>query len=171
MPQELAYTYEAERSPHVRTFIETAVRLGSVISTTDEAVARERNLRMRERPEGFSTPHPRLGAGLWDATNPVAGYIGEQPFMADGSRLDDHVGYNWVIFASPEAAGRIRESLEGVDGTPGVVASDSDSGDYWLASLGAVAVLLRPDRYVANSAATLDEVETFALAVGELHAS
>ena len=86
-------TYESERSPHVRTFIETAVRLGAVISTTDPVVARERDLRMRANPEGFTTPQPRLGPGAWDAADPAAGHIGEQPFLADGTRLDDRVGY------------------------------------------------------------------------------
>lgn len=170
-PRELLGTYEAERSPHVRTFIETAVRLGSVISTTDESVARERNLRMRERPEGFSTPQPRLGRGAWDDANAVAGYISEQPFMADGSRLDDHVGYHWAIFATSEAATQIRGALDGVADAPAVVAADSDSGNYWLASIGAIAVLIRPDRYVAASAASHGELGLLTTSARELTGS
>lgn len=167
-PRELLHTYEAERSPHVRAFIETAVRLGSVISTTDEAVARERNLRMREQPEGFATPRPRLGRGAWDANNPVAGYIGEQPFMADGSRLDDHVGYHWCVFTAPGMAAQMRAAFAGVADAPVVVEADSDSGTYWLASIGAGAVLIRPDRYVAASVASQDELDVLAAAAREL---
>src|SRR5690606_33796754 len=33
-PDELLDTYESERAPHVREFIETAVRLGGLIQTT-----------------------------------------------------------------------------------------------------------------------------------------
>ena len=168
-PQELLHTYEAERPPHVRTFIETAVRLGSVISTTDPEVARERNMRMCSQPEGFSTPQPRLGPGLWDATNPAAGYIGEQPFMADGSRLDDLVGYHWTIFATPDAAAKIRASDLDLSTAPVVVESDSESGDAWLGELDAVAVLVRPDRYIAASARTLNELTTFVPAVQDFN--
>lgn len=154
--RELLDTYESERSPHVRTFIETAVRLGSVISTTDEEVARERNLRMRANPEGFSTPQPRLGSGLWDAADAAAGFIGEQPSMADGTRADDLVGYHWAIIATPQAAA----VLSALPDAPTIIAVDSDSGRDWLDRVGAVAVLVRPDRYVAATAATLDEVRS-----------
>src|SRR5262249_2965891 len=39
-------SYESERSPHVRTIIETAVRAGSVIQTTDPAVAAARDAQL-----------------------------------------------------------------------------------------------------------------------------
>lgn len=123
---------------------------------------------MRSQPEGFSTPQPRLGPGLWDATNPTAGYIGEQPFMADNNRLDDLVGYHWAIFATPDAAGKIRASDVDLSTAPVVVESDSESGDAWLEGLDAVAVLVRPDRYIAASARTLNELTTFVPAVREL---
>ena len=161
---DLLDTYESERSPHVRTFIETAVRLGSVISTTDLDVARERDLRMRANPEGFTTPAPRLGAGAWDADDERAGHIGEQPFMADGTLMDERVGYDWAILAAPEAAA----ALTAAPGDPTVVTVDSESGSDWLSRLGACVVLLRPDRYVAASADSLEDLPAFVRAVADL---
>lgn len=167
--RSLLATYESERSPHVRTFIEAAVRLGSVISTTDEAFALERNLRMRKNPEGFSTPQPRLGHGAWDADDQVAGRIGEQPFMADGTRLDDLVGYEWAVIATPDAAPAVSQALSGIEGVPTVVAVDSDSGLDWLGRLAAVAVLVRPDRYIATTIASIGEADVLVSAVARRH--
>src|SRR5207302_8930705 len=45
---ELLDTYQSEREAHVRVFIETAVRLGNIIQTTDPQVAAERDRRFVE---------------------------------------------------------------------------------------------------------------------------
>lgn len=155
-------TYESERSPHVRTFIETAVRLGAVISTTDAEVARERDVRMRANPEGFTTPAPRLGAGAWDAQDERAGHIGEQPFLADGRRLDDVVGHEWAIVATPDHVDAARLAVASAPRPPVAVAADSDSGRDWLSRLDAVAVLVRPDRYLAARAVTASDLPSLA---------
>ena len=49
---DLLDTYESERSPHVRAFIELAVLLGDIIQTTDPNAARARDEERRSRPQG-----------------------------------------------------------------------------------------------------------------------
>ncbi len=139
-------TYESERSPHVREFIETAVRLGSVIQTTDADAARRRDVEMRAARPVFTTPSPRLGPGAHVGPAP-AGHISEQPRLADDSRLDDRVGYHHALLVDPSwDVGATGAQLV-------VVPADSASARDWLTRLGAGAVLLRPDRYVAGVAA------------------
>ncbi|QTE26529.1 FAD-dependent monooxygenase [Propioniciclava sp. MC1595] len=58
---ELLDTYESERSPHVRTFIETAVRLGSVISTTASTWPASATCACAPTPRA-SQPRPRAWA-------------------------------------------------------------------------------------------------------------
>lgn len=141
-------TYESERSPHVREFIETAVRLGSVIQTTDLEAARQRDAQMRATRPVFTTPSPPLGPGLHDGRAP-AGHIGEQPVLGDGTRLDDRVGYRPALLVDPEWP----EALElPLPGQIQRVQADSPSARDWLQRLDARAVLLRPDRYVAGVA-------------------
>lgn len=156
--RSLLETYETERSPHVRTFIQTAVRLGSVISTTDHDVAKERNRRMRSNPESFATPQPRLGMGWWDAEDQTAGFIGEQPFLDDGRRADDVAGYEWMVLVRPSSREAAAELFTGLEHRPEIV-EVPDSHDSWLQHSGSEAVLLRPDRYVAARA---DSSEGFA---------
>ncbi len=143
-------TYESERSPHVREFIETAVRLGRVIQTTDADAARQRNADMLARPQIFATPQPRLGAGAHDGS-PAAGYVGEQPVAADGGRMDDLVGYHAVLLAEPELARALSADPQAATRAV-VLPADSPAMREWLQRLKVRAVLLRPDRYVAGVA-------------------
>jgi 3-(3-hydroxy-phenyl)propionate hydroxylase len=64
-PDALLDTYESERAPHVRAFIDLAVRLGAIIQATDPEVARERDRKFKSgAPETFTFPAPPLGPGL-----------------------------------------------------------------------------------------------------------
>jgi 3-(3-hydroxy-phenyl)propionate hydroxylase len=149
-PDALLDTYESERSPHVREFIETAVRLGNVIQATDPEVARRRDA-MFAQAQVFTTPQPRLGPGAHDGSS-AAATIGEQPTLADGARLDDRVGYRHALLVDPAwEVGRTHERIA-------VVPADSTMARDWLKRLDARAVLLRPDRYVAGIARDRDEL-------------
>lgn len=149
--EALLDTYESERSPHVREFIETAVRLGGLIQTTDPEAARRRDAEMRATRPVFSTPSPQLGPGYHDGRAP-AGHIGEQPVLADGLRMDDHVGYRPALLV--DAMWSAPTDLPDVT----FVKADSAAARDWLQRLDARAVLIRPDRYVfgvARDAASL----------------
>jgi 3-(3-hydroxy-phenyl)propionate hydroxylase len=154
---DLLDTYETERSPHVREFIETAVRLGRVIQAADVKAAKRRDADMLARPEVFATPQPRLGPGAHDGSA-HAGRIAEQPVLDDGSRLDDHVGYGHALIVDPAWSAEARS----IAGAIPVLAAESASMRGWLDRLGSRAVLLRPDRYVA--AVTSDRADLERLA-------
>ena len=143
--EELLDTYESERSPHVREFIDTAVRLGGVIQTRDPGEARQRDSEMFANPKMFTTPQPRLGPGV-HAGSEQAGTIGEQPTMADGVRMDDKVGYRHALLVDASW------DVSSVKPEVAIVRADSESARAWLARMDAGAVLLRPDRYVAGVA-------------------
>jgi 3-(3-hydroxy-phenyl)propionate hydroxylase len=143
--ESLLDSYESERSPHVREFIETAVRLGKVIQATEPEAVRRRNAQMRADKTVFTTPVPRLGPGAHDGSG-AAGLIGEQPLLADGRRLDDVVGYRHALLINP--GWNMPTPGDGLIAVP----ADSAPARAWLDRLQAGAVLLRPDRYVAGVA-------------------
>ncbi|WP_332748988.1 bifunctional 3-(3-hydroxy-phenyl)propionate/3-hydroxycinnamic acid hydroxylase MhpA [Hydrogenophaga sp.] len=144
-PPSLLDTYESERSPHVREFIETAVRLGGVIQTTDEAISRERDARMSANPEVFKTPQPALGPG-WHAGGNVAGRVAPQPLLDNGERFDDGLGDRFALIVAPDA---LRACA--VEGHGQLVVREAKDAavKQWLNDLGCVALLLRPDRHIA----------------------
>jgi 3-(3-hydroxy-phenyl)propionate hydroxylase len=154
-PESLLDTYESERSPHVRAFIELAVRLGDVIQTTDAAVAAERDRRFAAgSPEIFEFPAPGLGPGLHGGGGAPVGQPFPQPELADGRLLDEATGTRFCVLGrramldsadtATRAAWQAADVAEIDDSHPAIGA--------WLAANDAAAVLVRPDRYIAGTA-------------------
>jgi 3-(3-hydroxy-phenyl)propionate hydroxylase len=146
-PDTLLDTYQTEREAHVRVFIDTAVRLGGIIQTTDPQVAAERDRRfLATGKEEIVNLAPRLGPGVHTG-DPPAGEVFPQPRLADGRRLDAAIGgYRFALLAdraltSPALAERCKSS------DIATVPADGEAGE-WLRRHGACAVLLRPDRYI-----------------------
>ena len=152
-PDTLLDTYESERSPHVREFIETAVRLGGVIQTSDPEVARRRDEDLAKNPQVFSTPLPPLGPGAHEGAH--GGRLAPQAVDADGSRSDDHVGYDYALVVEAALAAEVREM---VPPSMGIIPADTAPLVAWLGQLDAVAVLVRPDRYIGAVASRLQDV-------------
>jgi 3-(3-hydroxy-phenyl)propionate hydroxylase len=153
--EQLLDTYESERAPHVREFIETAVRLGRVIQATDPEAVERRDAAMAASPQVFSTPQPPLGPGAHDGGR-AAGRVAPQPTLDDGTRLDDRVGYRFALVTVPSLAPAARRLAK-----PGTVVLPAENGALaaWLAEVGTSAVLVRPDRYVAGVAGDVAQLE------------
>jgi 3-(3-hydroxy-phenyl)propionate hydroxylase len=150
--ESLLDTYEAERSPHVRAYIETAIRLGGIIQTTDPAVAAKRDAEMLANPPTMQSIQPPLGPGLHGEAPSPAGTLSAQPRLADGRRLDDAVGYRFALLATRALAAPVKNAHV-------LVAEDEPAVSRYLGELGAEAVLVRPDRYILGAASTRGALE------------
>ena len=128
-------TYQSEREPHVRAVIEAAVAAGSIIQTTDRALARDRDEALRA--DGPAEPPelalPPLGPGVHRA--------GGVPLpQCDGS--DDRLGPGATLVAA-RPVGRADVVV-----LPHLAA--------WLRARDADVALVRPDRYVFGTATAAD---------------
>jgi 3-(3-hydroxy-phenyl)propionate hydroxylase len=161
-PTDLLDSYESERMEHVRAYIELAVELGGLIQTTDPEKARQRDRSLIANPTMLRPITPRLGRGLHgDAAAPAATRAA-QPRLADGTLLDDRIGFRFGVLAAPRMADAlpapIRAEFDGTDAV--LVVADGPAAAY-LGELGTDAVVIRPDRHilgVASSPAELDRV-------------
>lgn len=142
-------TYESERLPHVRTFIELAVKLGAVLQETDLQKAAVRDRRFAAGAEIFDFPQPQLGHGHRAVGAPPVGTIFPQPHLADGRLMDEAIGQRFAVVGDAAI-------LEGLDARAVLLA---DVGADWLAKHDARAVILRPDRYVFAIARDRRELE------------
>jgi 3-(3-hydroxy-phenyl)propionate hydroxylase len=136
-------SYQKEREPHVRSYIELAIDMGRVVCLLDPAAAAARDAGMlAERQAGRGNAAlpggPALAAGCLLAGSAGAGTIFPQPWAEqDGQRigLDAVLGDGpWLIDATELDDVRLalfRAPLQA-----------------WLERQGATAVLVRPDRYV-----------------------
>lgn len=142
--ETLLDTYQTEREPHVRAIIETAIGMGRVVCTMDEAAAAARDREMiaaRKAGAAGGAPFlPSLGEGMFHAS-PRAGEIFPQADTGSSRKFDDLAGEGfWLIGHDAHAAD-----------APAFVRRHTLTGDVpalcdWLGD--AEAVLVRPDRYV-----------------------
>jgi 3-(3-hydroxy-phenyl)propionate hydroxylase len=137
-PDSLLDTYETERLPHVRTFIELAVKLGAVLQETDREAAAARDRRFEAGAEMFDFPQPQLGPGCRVDAPPPVGTIFPQPRLPDGRLMDEAIGQRFAIVGEPDALTRLRPDAIHLP----------DVGRDWLALHGVRGALLRPDRYI-----------------------
>ncbi|MGP8120057.1 MAG: bifunctional 3-(3-hydroxy-phenyl)propionate/3-hydroxycinnamic acid hydroxylase [Xanthobacteraceae bacterium] len=165
-PDSLLDTYQSERSPHVRAYIELAVRLGGLINTRAAEAAVPGGL-ARSEPARMESIKPPLGPGLAAGATDLSGQIAPQPRLADGDRLDDHVGYRFAALLEPNflasLPGALRQQLK--QKNVAVVADAAPELQQWLAGNHIGGAVVRPDRYVLGSAKTVSEMDALVAAI------
>jgi len=158
-------SYESERLPHAREFIETAMRLGEIIQTTDPAVAALRDQRFaREGKTEIVNLSPAIGPGAHTG-KAQAGRLAPQPRLSDGRLLDDALPAHRfaLLSAAPESPDALPEAHAVLERLNACRLNDP-ALHGWLQSLGARHVLLRPDRYVAALADSAAEIAAWPVA-------
>ncbi|WP_029005265.1 bifunctional 3-(3-hydroxy-phenyl)propionate/3-hydroxycinnamic acid hydroxylase [Azorhizobium doebereinerae] len=148
-------TYQSERGPDARAYIETAVRLGGLINTCGTEAALNAAFRDADGVVRIRSRVPRLGPGLATGHVDLAGTRIAQPRLGDGRRLDDAVGYGFALLAADRLwAGASEHARQRFEEAGIAVVTEADCPDLTalLGAAGAAALLMRPDRYVAGAA-------------------
>jgi 3-(3-hydroxy-phenyl)propionate hydroxylase len=163
---DLLNTYQEERRAHVRSVVESAIRIGRLICTIDpdEAAERDRRMLSDTRPPSqrisFTLPPLRPGSLVWEN----GGDLFVQPPGGE-VRLDDAIGSRFAVLArTPALIGpgpaqwwrdRIGAFVAAVAQLP---ASQAGAVLAWLDSHDSDLVVVRPDRYVLWAGTDLDDV-------------
>jgi 3-(3-hydroxy-phenyl)propionate hydroxylase len=176
-PDALLDTYQAERAPHVRGVIETAVEMGRIVCTRDPELARARDARLlAEGQKPRAAPEmPGLAEGLLQPAprHPLAGRLALQARVRDaGGReglLDDVVGPGFALLwrggpgALPDAARSALDRLGirpvglvdgGAPAGPEVLTDVDGAYAGWFERHGIEVALVRPDHFVFGAART-----------------
>lgn len=161
---EILNTYQSERQPHVREFIELAIRLGGVINTKAIEAGLAAGQARENAPVKLEVKKPLLGPGLALGDLPLAGHLAPQFALKDGRRSDDRVGYSEVLLVGNAAtlASRLAHSQAGITILTG---EDAEGIGPWLREHGLIAALIRPDRYVRGTARNETELDRLVAAV------
>lgn len=154
--------YQAEREPHVRAIIDQSVANGRYICVLDPVAARERDERMRAlmaqpvtQVRTFRDTIPGLVGGvLGDSGASAVGLLFPQPRVRtpDGAmRLDALLGDGWSVVTDDPSTAEAAAPMRGL-----VVGRDFDDEEgllaRWFGEFRCRAVVLRPDRYVFDTA-------------------
>jgi len=142
MPHSLLDTYQPERDPHVRQYINTAVKLGELINSVNPDTAGE--LSSSAGKSVMASLSPTIGIAFTEWLNLSAsadcGRLFTQPRLSNNKLLDDAVGYQYALITE-----EIVQSLP----IPVIPASQHSELAEALNHFSALAVLIRPDRYIA----------------------
>ncbi|WP_328531309.1 bifunctional 3-(3-hydroxy-phenyl)propionate/3-hydroxycinnamic acid hydroxylase [Nocardioides sp. NBC_00368] len=157
-------TYESERRPHARSWVEQASTMATLVQTTDPEVAAGRDAHIRANPQDAAPKSPILGPGLHSGrTDEYAGVLSPQPTYDGQRRLDDEVGLRFLVACASATLDtlppRVRAALTKDEHV--VVVTDPAKVTGLLEAYDATAVVVRPDRYVlgaANSAERFEEL-------------
>jgi 3-(3-hydroxy-phenyl)propionate hydroxylase len=173
-------TYQVERQPHVQAIIREAVAAGREVCILDPVVAAERDTRIRaaaargEAARGTWHALPPLREGLLSsAASPLRGLPCPQPVVEwQGQRvlLDEVLGRGFsIVLAHGVARALAAEHFEAFASLGGRMVCLGEAGpaahavrsiedvtgvlDNWFGAAGVVAAIVRPDRYVFDTAA------------------
>ena len=153
-------SYQGERHPHVSAFIKGAVDLGRLVNASDSGAALKSAFRQPDGSYRMLTISPRLGPGLWQTGSTAAGHVSRQLRRRCGGLSDDLAGYGPALLADSGLLARWEgRPLAAKKGIHVWAPAELEGAAEYLAELGAVAVAVRPDRYVhgtAHDAASLD---------------
>ncbi|MDE5441320.1 bifunctional 3-(3-hydroxy-phenyl)propionate/3-hydroxycinnamic acid hydroxylase [Bradyrhizobium sp. CSA207] len=159
-------TYQSERLPHVREFIELAIRLGGVINTKAIEAGLAAGEARANAPVKLEVKKPLLGPGLALGDLPLVGHLAPQFSLSNGNRSDDRIGYRHVLLVETEAAlwTHLRCALAQVE-VEILTSDDAEGITPWLREHGIIAALVRPDRYVRGAARNDPELGQLVAAV------
>ncbi|MBN8896690.1 MAG: bifunctional 3-(3-hydroxy-phenyl)propionate/3-hydroxycinnamic acid hydroxylase, partial [Rhodospirillales bacterium] len=157
-PETLLDTYESERAPHVRAYIELAVRLGGLINTKaiDAALAVGARAPEAEAPRMASLA-PQLGSGLAAGWNGLPRRPAPQPTLQDGRRLDDAIGYRGALLLRTDVP--LPASAPDRLASRDVALVQDPVIDAWLRDNAVLAAAMPADRYVRGAARDAAELD------------
>jgi len=158
---DLLDSYQSERAPHVREFIELAIRLGGLINTKAIEAGLATGVVRDDGPIKLDVQKPVLGPGL--GSGALAGRLAPQFTLTDGSRSDDRAGYGFVLLADATLIAALPPQQSAALAASGIKIIRTDEAEglaAWLEASGVKAALVRPDRYVLGSAQTADDLAT-----------
>lgn len=154
-------TYESERKPHAQFWVEQAANAAGFVQTTSADVAAQRDAFIRAHPEQLAPVAPPLGPGLHEGgSDDRAGRLSIQPILADGTRLDDMVGVHFLVVAERELYDALPADLKAAlddDSDTVTLLDPAKIGDI-VRSVGARAVVIRPDRYILGVGDTAEDL-------------
>jgi len=152
---QLLDSYQMERSPHVRAYVEMAVRLGKLINASNTKDALEAAFPQADGTAKLKSLAPRLETGPGIRDDDWGGVLSNQLPIGGNALGDDVSGPVPVLVMRDEVdQTQITNQFDGYTLRVG----SSDEAAAYLDELSACALLIRPDRYIFGGATTPDQI-------------
>lgn len=159
-PDTLLDTYQIERKPHVKEYIDLTIQMGQMINRTASAIVAGNATNPEDGPQTLGQLKPTLGPGLAAGSSPLIGKLFPQPKLQSGSLLDDKIGNGFSLITSMSFQSEMtKKNGENFNKLGVTILSDAtDELESWFTRQEIGAVLLRPDRYILGIAETQSDL-------------
>ena len=147
-------SYQSERFPHAKAYIETAIRLGQLINTMDSEQALKAAFEQSDGTVRMESIKPPLGDGLNSCYSALEKHLSPQLKLNDDEMLDDTFAYKFLLLMDSKQitlTDGIEETITRND-IQILKSSDELSVKNFLNNYGSSSALIRPDRYVLGTA-------------------
>ena len=160
-------SYCQERSPHMRAYIQTAIKLGYLINSIDGGSGSVQAGDVADKSPKMASIEPGLGKAAAICFGAVPGrHTGRlfgQPLLGGRHRMDDLCGYRPVVVSRAPLPTAGRASDPGSALGPVFLDAQSEPAlEAELAALQVNAVLVRPDRHILATAVSDAEINALA---------
>lgn len=150
----LLNSYQDERKPHAREYVETAIRLGGLINSVDRNSAQQMAKDQTGNTATIASIQPALGSSNILDRNSMDKNLGRpfcQPYFTEPQmRFDDLAGYQHVIIS--------REKIHPPESSINLSVEEFSELDSALNNLDTNAIWVRPDRYIGATGDSSDDV-------------
>ena len=150
-------SYEDERNPHARAYVEMAIKIGQIIRSINHNDALNDVSGHRTRSGEMRSITPKLGpssltAPRSNSNTDIEGRPATQfRVQPSDDLMDDVSGYRHVIISNTRPEG-IKDSIFWIN------ASEQDEAEKLLKDLNAEAAWIRPDRYLGAATKSIQEL-------------
>ena len=157
---QILATYQSERSPHVREYINMTIEFGKLINNTAKAVIGGNPKDAGNGQQTIKQLRPKLGQGTSAGNPQQRGRLLPQFILCDGMSLDQYVGYRAALILRVEGETQIDEAMRSEFVAADIAIVDTPGPDLtgWLTDADAVAVLIGADRNILGTAQTHAEI-------------
>jgi len=146
----LLETYQTEREAHVQKIMEIDLWLGKFIQTTNEEEAKKRDQSMLSNPNApLSLPAIPIGKGLSANKSEYSKLPLMQPRLENGQLYDSQIGNGFAVLGIIKPSESAQKIINLLDIK--LIPKPHPDIAQWLHSIGANAVLVRPDKYISDT--------------------
>jgi len=159
-PEALLESYQIERYPHVKEYIDLTIKMGHMINRTASAIISGNATDPKDGPQTMSQLKPSLGPGLGIGSSPLIGGLFPQLKLSSGNLLDEDIGNGFVLISSASFQSEVteidRERFQKCNVT--ILNDTTDDLETWFKNRSIGAILLRPDRYILGTATNYSDL-------------
>jgi 3-(3-hydroxy-phenyl)propionate hydroxylase len=153
-PETLLDTYQVERKPHVKEYVDLTIQMGQMINRTASAIVLGNATNPEDGPQTLGQLKPTLGPGLAAGSSPLIGSLFPQPKLQSGSLLDDEIGNGFALITSMSFQSEMTKKDAEKFNNLGIniISNATEELESWFKSHSVGAALIRPDRYILGVA-------------------